>query len=101
SIATHGAPFHPPKNTHLTSPMRPPHATQMRTATAPLGHSVTPHMAIGPPLRRYPPTPALNPRVEPTDRSIPPVSTTMSMPSDSSAKIATWEDMINTLFTVR
>ena len=73
----------------------------MSTAAGTLGYSVTPNMLSGTPRSRKPPITAVKPRIEPTDRSMPPVSTTSSCPRDSSAKIATCEDMISRLLTVR
>ena len=78
SVATNGATLNFATSTPLISPSAPPSTIAISTAAGTFGYRVTPNMLIGTPRSRNPAITAVKPRIEPTERSIPPVSTTSS-----------------------
>ena len=96
-VATKAGTLKRAMSTPLTSPTTPPRA-QTRTATTQTGgNSVTPNIGSDTPCIRKPATTPHNPSVDPTERSMPPLRITSSIPTARMPKMATCDAMVRKL----
>ena len=101
SVAMKGATLNRVTRMPFTSPTSVPTASETSTTTHTAGYSTTSKASIRSPCSSTPATTPESPSVDPTDRSMPPLRMTNSMPSARIAFIATCLVIVMRFDTVR